>query len=214
MASKLAAGEDRRVVGRARGDRRGRRAVGDRRRGRRPGRRHRDPPARRAPVEPQALDRVRAPGERPDRRRRRRSRTHCAPTTARCSRPASAGVEGSFEPDDAVEIVDDTGAPFAKGLVRYSAAGLRDVAGSPHLRARRGPVPRGRPSRRLRRLAMIRDAASTAEHDRDTTEGGLAGPALAQGCVFRHTTARYSSLTGGGRAFYEGFDGQRGVGGW
>jgi glutamate 5-kinase len=39
------------------------------------------------------------------------------------------GVEGSFEPDDAVEIVDDTGAPFAKGLVRYSAAGLRDVAG-------------------------------------------------------------------------------------
>ena len=38
-------------------------------------------------------------------------------------------VEGSFEPDDAVEIVDETGAPFAKGLVRYSAAGLREVAG-------------------------------------------------------------------------------------
>jgi len=39
------------------------------------------------------------------------------------------GVEGSFDPDDAVEIVDDAGAPFAKGLVRYSASGLREVAG-------------------------------------------------------------------------------------
>ncbi|MET0420411.1 MAG: glutamate 5-kinase [Acidimicrobiia bacterium] len=38
-------------------------------------------------------------------------------------------VEGTFEPDDAVEIVDPTGAPFAKGLVRYSAAQLRSVAG-------------------------------------------------------------------------------------
>ena len=39
------------------------------------------------------------------------------------------GVEGSFDADDAVEIVDDAGTPFAKGLVRYPAAVLRDVAG-------------------------------------------------------------------------------------
>ena len=39
-------------------------------------------------------------------------------------------VEGTFEPDDAVEIVTSDGAPFAKGLSRYSAAALRGVAGS------------------------------------------------------------------------------------
>jgi glutamate 5-kinase len=39
------------------------------------------------------------------------------------------GVEGSFDVDDAVEIVDAGGTPFAKGLVRYPAAVLRDVAG-------------------------------------------------------------------------------------
>jgi glutamate 5-kinase len=39
------------------------------------------------------------------------------------------GVEGSFDADDAVEIVDAAGTPFAKGLVRYPAGVLRDVAG-------------------------------------------------------------------------------------
>jgi glutamate 5-kinase len=39
------------------------------------------------------------------------------------------GVEGSFEADDAVEIVDGAGVPFAKGLVRYPASALRRVAG-------------------------------------------------------------------------------------
>jgi len=39
------------------------------------------------------------------------------------------GVEGAFEADDAVEIVDPSGVPFAKGLVRYPAAALRRVAG-------------------------------------------------------------------------------------
>jgi glutamate 5-kinase len=38
-------------------------------------------------------------------------------------------VEGSFDADDAVEIVDVTGTPFAKGLVRYPSQILRDVAG-------------------------------------------------------------------------------------
>jgi glutamate 5-kinase len=39
------------------------------------------------------------------------------------------GVEGAFDADDAVEIVDAAGVPFAKGLVRYPAAVLRAVAG-------------------------------------------------------------------------------------
>jgi glutamate 5-kinase len=38
-------------------------------------------------------------------------------------------VQGAFDADDAVEIVDGAGVPFAKGLVRYPAAGLRRVAG-------------------------------------------------------------------------------------
>jgi glutamate 5-kinase len=38
-------------------------------------------------------------------------------------------VEGSFDADDAVEIVDPSGVPFAKGLVRYSDRALRQVAG-------------------------------------------------------------------------------------
>ncbi len=39
-------------------------------------------------------------------------------------------VEGTFEPDDPVEVVDTTGEVFAKGLVRYSSSALRAVAGS------------------------------------------------------------------------------------
>jgi len=38
-------------------------------------------------------------------------------------------VNGTFEPDAAVEIVDATGAVFAKGVSRYSAALLRATAG-------------------------------------------------------------------------------------
>ena len=37
--------------------------------------------------------------------------------------------KASFDADDAVEIVDASGVPFAKGLVRYSADTLRAVAG-------------------------------------------------------------------------------------
>jgi glutamate 5-kinase len=39
------------------------------------------------------------------------------------------GVEGSFDAEEAVEIVGPDGVPFAKGLVRYPAATLRRVAG-------------------------------------------------------------------------------------
>ena len=38
-------------------------------------------------------------------------------------------VEGSFDVDDAVEVVTDDGVAFAKGLVRYSSADLVEVAG-------------------------------------------------------------------------------------
>ena len=38
-------------------------------------------------------------------------------------------VEGTFEPEAAVEIADEDGRVFAKGLVRYAAADLREVAG-------------------------------------------------------------------------------------
>jgi glutamate 5-kinase len=38
-------------------------------------------------------------------------------------------VEGAFGVDAAVEVVGEDGRPFAKGLVRYSAARLRGVAG-------------------------------------------------------------------------------------
>jgi len=39
-------------------------------------------------------------------------------------------VQGDFGADDAVEVADPTGKVFAKGLVRYGASGLKDVAGS------------------------------------------------------------------------------------
>ena len=38
-------------------------------------------------------------------------------------------VEGGFEPDDAVEIADQSGEVFAKGLVRLGAADLKSAAG-------------------------------------------------------------------------------------
>jgi glutamate 5-kinase len=38
-------------------------------------------------------------------------------------------VEGTFEPEDAVEIVTEDGRPFAKGLVRYSSRALAAAAG-------------------------------------------------------------------------------------
>jgi len=39
-------------------------------------------------------------------------------------------VRGDFAPEDAVEIADESGRVFAKGLVRYGAAALKEVAGS------------------------------------------------------------------------------------
>ena len=39
------------------------------------------------------------------------------------------GVHGSFEPDDAVEIADEAGTVFAKGLVRHPASRVKDWGG-------------------------------------------------------------------------------------
>lgn len=47
-------------------------------------------------------------------------------------------VQGTFEADEAVEVVSETGVAFAKGLVRYSAATLETVAGR-----RTGDLPDG-----------------------------------------------------------------------
>ena len=59
-------------------------------------------------------------------------------------------VEGSFEADDAVEIVDADGSVFAKGLSRYAAALLRDVAGR-----RTGDLPDGLPHEVVHRDDLV-----------------------------------------------------------
>ena len=79
-------------------------------------------------VASQTVDRVRARDVGPDRRRRRR------PPRPRRRRPVApscrrAGVEGQFDRDDAVEVVDATGRIFAKGLAGIDAATLRRLPG-------------------------------------------------------------------------------------
>jgi glutamate 5-kinase len=64
-----------------------------------------------------------------------------------------AGVrrtEGRFDADAAVEIVDEHGAVFAKGLTRYSAAQLDSVAGR-----RTGDLPEGLPHEVVHRDDMV-----------------------------------------------------------
>ncbi|MFN8037215.1 MAG: glutamate 5-kinase [Acidimicrobiia bacterium] len=60
------------------------------------------------------------------------------------------GIVGSFEADDAVEIVGEDGVPFAKGLVAFSAAGLRAVAG-----ARTSDLPDGSPHEVVHRDDLV-----------------------------------------------------------
>jgi glutamate 5-kinase len=59
-------------------------------------------------------------------------------------------VEGRFESDDAVEIVDAMGVPFAKGLVRYPAGVLRTVAGR-----RTSDLPEGVPHEVVHRDDLV-----------------------------------------------------------
>ena len=59
-------------------------------------------------------------------------------------------VEGTFEPEEAVEVVDEAGRPFAKGLVRFSADGLRSVAGR-----RTRDLPEGTPHEVIHRDDLV-----------------------------------------------------------
>jgi glutamate 5-kinase len=60
------------------------------------------------------------------------------------------GVDGSFEADDAVEVVGEDGRPFAKGLIRVSADGLRAIAGQ-----RTGDLPDGTPHEVIHRDDLV-----------------------------------------------------------
>ena len=113
-----------------------------------------------APVEPQAVDRVRAGARRAHRRRRRRPPARSSTTAGRCSPAGVRDVEGAFDADDAVEIVDADGA-----VVRQGPGALLAPRRSARVAGRRtadlpdGPPPRGRPPRRPRRPA--RDSGVT-----------------------------------------------------
>jgi glutamate 5-kinase len=60
------------------------------------------------------------------------------------------GVEGRFDPDDAVEVIGPDGRPFAKGLVRYGSAALAAVAGS-----RTQSLPEGAPHEVIHRDDLV-----------------------------------------------------------
>jgi glutamate 5-kinase len=60
------------------------------------------------------------------------------------------GVEGDFEPEDAVEVVTEDGRVFAKGLVREGADALRRVAG-----LRTDQLPEGTPREVIHRDDLV-----------------------------------------------------------
>jgi glutamate 5-kinase len=59
-------------------------------------------------------------------------------------------VSGSFDVDDAVEIVGEDGRPFAKGLVRFGADRLRAIAGS-----QTSDLPEGSPHEVIHRDDLV-----------------------------------------------------------
>jgi glutamate 5-kinase len=59
-------------------------------------------------------------------------------------------VEGSFDADDAVEVIGPDGRPFAKGLVRYSSVALTALAGS-----RTSDLPEGAPHEVIHRDDLV-----------------------------------------------------------
>jgi glutamate 5-kinase len=59
-------------------------------------------------------------------------------------------VEGSFDADDAVEVIGPDGRPFAKGLVRYSSVALAQLAGS-----RTSDLPEGSPHEVIHRDDLV-----------------------------------------------------------
>ena len=60
------------------------------------------------------------------------------------------GVEGTFDADDAVEVIGPDGRPFAKGLVRYSSVVLAELAGS-----RTSELPEGVPHEVIHRDDLV-----------------------------------------------------------
>ena len=109
--------------------------------------------------------------------------------TARCSPPACASVEGAFDADDAVEIVGDDGALFAKGLVPLLGRGAARGRGPQDRRPRRRPA-RTRSSTATTSSCCpdrrCRSAPGAVRH-----RGRLPRPALlrTRGRAFRHTPA-------------------------
>ena len=59
-------------------------------------------------------------------------------------------VEGTFDADDAVEVIGPDGRPFAKGLVRYSSAALARLAGP-----RTSELPEGAPHEVIHRDDLV-----------------------------------------------------------
>ena len=128
-------------------------------------------------------------------------------------------VEGAFDVDDAVEIVGADGAPFAKGLVRYSAAvaARRWRAATPPSSARASPTrwstattssccPEPRPLGRAhgRRFATARGSAPPPSVcARGLRPARTAGPLL-RAAVPSVTLTRNSSPTDGGRVLGRG----------
>ena len=137
----------------------------------------------------------------PDRRRRRRAPRAVRATTGRCCRPGCAAVEGAFDADDAVEIVDDR-----RRAVRQ---GPGPVLG--------GAAARASPGRRTADLARgpARTRSSTATTSsscpdrgaRRWSHGRSGAPAplrAARPPVPSHSCLTSSSSTGGGRVLSRG----------
>jgi glutamate 5-kinase len=59
-------------------------------------------------------------------------------------------VEGDFDADAAVEVVDEQGRAFAKGLSRFSSVALRSVAGR-----RTADLPEGSPHEVVHRDDLV-----------------------------------------------------------
>jgi len=60
------------------------------------------------------------------------------------------GIEGTFDADAVVEIVDEAGEVFAKGITRHGAAGLTALLGR-----RRDEIPEGTPSEAVHRDDLV-----------------------------------------------------------
>jgi glutamate 5-kinase len=64
--------------------------------------------------------------------------------------PGVVEVKGGFDANVAVEVAGPDGAVFAKGLVRFDAAGLREIAGR-----RTGQLPDGSPHEVIHRDDLV-----------------------------------------------------------